>query len=145
LSIEMLVAVLIHRLCIVAENFLASPVSHSGLHLRRSSRLSPIFKNGDSVYKTRKSTMKRYCSVFRTTLHQKRTLGLVILGILGLVGGSSLSVQLPSSSYTATGCSFYNAASGNIATLIGATYGSGMQAIEQINHTLNVNKIFPGQ
>ena len=91
--------------------------------------------------------MKRFFSTFRTTLHQKRTLGLVILVILGLVGGSNLVVQLPLSSYTTTGCSFYNpnASLDDIASLIGATYGSSVQAIVQVNHILNVNKIFPGQ
>ena len=112
--------------------------------------------------------MKRFFSTFRTTLHQKRTLGVVIPVILGLVGGSTLAVQLPLSSYTATGCSFYNpnASPGDIASLPprgregietrsasyptinrGSTgpYGSSVQAIVQVKHILNVNKIFPGQ
>ncbi len=135
---------------VVAENFLASVVSQSGLHLLRLSCLSPILLKTETQFtQLEKSTMKRFCTTFRTTLQQKRNLGLVILGILGLVGGSSLVVQLPPSTYTATGCSMniknFNAGSGDIGSLIGETYGSSMQAIVQVNHILNDHKIFPGR
>jgi hypothetical protein len=110
--------------------------------------------------------MKRICSTFRTTLQQKRTLGLVTLGILGLVGGCLVPargtsilpnvvgprfiVGLPlAGTRGATGCSMnikkFNAGSGDIGSLIGETYGSSMQAIVQVNHILNVDKIFPGR
>jgi len=103
--------------------------------------------------------MKRICLTFRTTLQQKRTLGLVILVILGLVGGGLVpargtttfgSVLVPlASTRVATGCSMnikkFNAGSGDIGSLIGETYGSSMQAIVQVNHILNDHKIFPGR
>ncbi len=89
-----------------------------------------------------------------------------MLVILGLVGGSTLVVQLPLSSYTADAINrvptFYNpnASPGDKASLppcgregietrsasfAEGPYGSSVQAIVQVNHILNVNKIFPGQ
>ena len=103
--------------------------------------------------------MKRICSTFRTTLQQKRTLALATLGILGLAGGCLVplastttfgSVLVPlAGTRGATGCSMnfkkFNAGLDDIGSFIGETYGSSMQAIVQVNHILDVLKIFPGR
>jgi hypothetical protein len=84
--------------------------------------------------------MNRIYSTYRTLLHQKKTLGLVILVILGLVGGISLVVQRAPSSYATPGCSLYNVNSATSASILGAVYEATTQALAQANQIPNNNK-----
>ena len=76
--------------------------------------------------------MQHFLSAFRVALRQKGLVGLVILG---LMGGSSLILQLPPSVYAASNCSSH----------IEATHHARVQAHEQANHIASINEIFPGQ
>jgi len=84
--------------------------------------------------------MYRFFSTLRTTLDKHKTLGLAILVILGLVGGSSFVAQLPLSSYTTAGCALFNASSGNAVSLTGSIYSASAQALSQVNQISNMNK-----
>ncbi len=111
-------------------------------------------QNGDVVYTTRKSRMNRIYSTYRTLLNQQKTLGLVILVILGLVGGISLVVQqvgtlsegqvtrfiVGPSSYATLGCSLYNASSATSASILGAVNDATTRALAQVNQIPNNNK-----
>jgi hypothetical protein len=97
-------------------------------------------KNGDSVYTTRKSTMYHFFSTLRTTLDKHKTLGLAILVILGIIGGSSLVVQQLPSAYTAAGCALYNSSSGGGAIVMGSISSAAAQALTQVNQFSNMNK-----